>query len=128
MGTPLPEIEIEVLGHKAKITCISGRLPDPLLGGFLPKSLREGYLYVSIELDPSTNGISSFGVGLPAKVYGREKFIAEVIKKAEKELHGRLEAIRMKKEWTFQQKEKRQKEIDKIAEKIASYFAITGDC
>ena len=102
--------EVELLGHKAKVSCITGRLADILW----PK---EDCLAVWLNFDEPVDGTQSFGIDLPAKSYSKTEFLGLVVKKGEARLqelignHAR-EIEQMK------GRESRQKALDDLARVI----------
>jgi len=109
MGKEL-NIDIEVMGHKAKIVYISGHIPPEW-------QKREDYIGVLIDLEEPIDGISGFEVKLPVRDYGKDEFITRVVREAEVRLPKQLAAHRAETERMLQ-KEERQKALNSIIEQI----------
>ena len=94
-------IEIEVMGHKAKIDYVSARQADGIW-------YKEDFLMVSLSFDEAIEGILGFAVQLPVKRYDKDEFIAKVKTEAEATLPKLLEKHRQEGE-----KRKRKREQEK---------------
>jgi len=110
--------EVELLGHKATVSRITGRLADILW----PK---EDCLAVWLSFDEPVDGTESFGIDLPAKAYSKTEFLNLVVKTAEaclKELIGKhaQEMEQMK------GRENRQQHLDHLASVVEAEVTKNG--
>ena len=105
-------VEIEILGHKAKIVSVRGEIADGVF-------YKEDSFQVQIQCDEGQGFGSTIGffVELPVENYGSQEFIQAVIKGAEKkvpEMLARDEEAHAKREAT----KKRQGDLNSIASQI----------
>jgi len=107
-------INIEIVGHKAKIVHVSGKVA-------LPPWREKDCIDVFIRLEESLDGIAGFTVELPVKEYSKEEFIDAVIEEGAKVLSKSLKEHRAEREERLQREEKQQA-IDKIVNKIKEEF------
>ena len=102
--------EVEILGHKAKVSNIKGRLADSLWR-------KEDTLAVWLSFDEPVDGTLSLGIELPAKAYSRTEFLDLVVRKGEAYLQESM-AKRIREEQTQKGKEERQKALDNLAQRV----------
>lgn len=100
MGKPL---EVEILGHKAKITNIKGRLADPS-GAMRMGSPPEDEILVWVDFGRSSLGnIKVAAISLPVDSYNKASLLNAVKRHGEKQLgeslerHERMQADAQKK-------------------------------
>lgn len=104
-------IEIELCGHKGKITHIWAREAYP---PWHP----EDTLYVNVEFDePYPESIISTAISIPAKEYSREKLLEVVKTQGEKQVAETL-AKRRKEREDSQRREERREELDALAKRM----------
>ena len=109
-------IEIEILGHKAKIDYVSARQADGVWH-------KEDFLMVSLTFDESVESTLGFAVHLPVKRYGKDEFIARVKAEAEDTLPKLLEKHRQESEKRKREQEK-QEALDLVAGEIKSEIGL----
>lgn len=104
------EIFIEILGHKAKVAGIRGRLKDGIWR-------KEDYLDVWFEFEEAVDSTLGFGIELPVANYGKEEFLALIKREGEA---GLKEIIKRDAEKREKQKSegKRQEDLDSLASQI----------
>ncbi len=74
-------IEIEVMGHKGKITRL---LPTVSQSSYTDPCMHEvDTISAVVEFDPPVDGTMGLYVNIPAKDYTRHKLVAAVIRKVE---------------------------------------------
>jgi hypothetical protein len=105
-------VEIEILGHKAKIVRVQGEIADGVW-------YKEDAFVVQIQCDEGQGFGSTIGffVELPVKEYGSQEFIQAVIMVAEKkvpEMMARDEKAQEKRE----AERKRENELHSLASQI----------
>ena len=106
-------IEIEILGHKAKIESIRGQR--------LLEDWDKDQLIVRVTFAEAVGGILSFGVYLPAKTYDRAEFLYNVQLRGEETLRCLL-AENAEAERRRQEREGRQKSLDAVAAEAVCLF------
>lgn len=109
-------IYVELLGHRAKITNIYGHLAD----GFRRK---EDYLVVYLEFEETVDSLMGLTFHLPAKLYGKDEFLAAVVEKGERRLAERLEENREEGE-RVRLKEQQRGKLDSIVADIKSTIGL----
>jgi len=109
-------IEIEIMGHKAKVDFVSARQADGIW-------YKEDFLMVSISFDEAVEGTLGFAVQLPVKRYEKEEFIARVRAEAEATLPKLLEKWRQEREKRRRQQEK-QEALDLVVGEIKSEIGL----
>jgi len=110
-------IEIEIMGHKAKIDFVSARQADGIW-------YKEDFLMVGISFDEAVDGTLGFAVRLPVKVYGRDEFVALVKEEAEKTLPELLQKHRQESDKRKREQEK-QEALDLVVGEIKSEIGLT---
>lgn len=105
-------VYVEILGHKARIKGIYGRVGDGI-------PHKEDHLCVYLEFDEAVDSTLGFAFGLPAKSYGKDEFLAVVVEEGGKALSRILERGRGERE-ERRVKEQRQERVDSIAADIKS--------
>lgn len=105
-------IEIEILGHKAKIDSVSARQADGIW-------YKEDFLMVGISFAEAVESTLGFGVHLPVKRYEEDEFIARVKAEAEATLPKLLEKHRQERDKRRREQEK-QEALDAIVNEIKS--------
>lgn len=110
------EVEIEVLGHKAKIYSVSARQADGVW-------YKEDFLMVSIDLDDSIEGLAGFAVNVPVRRYSRGEFLAAVKAEAEDTLPKLLQKHRGEKEKRHREQEK-QEALDMVVGEIKAEIGL----
>ncbi len=100
-------IEIEIMGHKAKIERVTGQAKDDLYW-------KEDQLAVWLAFDEAVGSILSFAICLPVKKYEREEFLYNVRRRGEEELQRILAKYELEKR-ERQEKEERQAALDAAA-------------
>ena len=107
-------IEIEILGHKAKIDRVSGQER-------LEPWHKEDQLVVWLEFDEAVGSVLSFAVLLPAKKYAdRAEFLYNVRRRGEEELTRVLERHEKEKR-EGQERNERKAALDALAASAQSY-------
>ena len=110
-------IEVEILGHKAKIESISSQLGSSPLSF---SSVKEDQLVVWLAFDEAVGSVLSFAVQLPAKKYADQaEFLYNVRRRGEKELKSLLESDATRHRIN-EEKEKRKKALDALAAEAQS--------
>ena len=109
-------VEIEILGHKAKIYSVSSRLADGIF-------YKDDLLMVSIDLDESVDGLDGFSVRLPVKRYAGDEFLAAVKAEAEKTLPELLHKNNEEREKNQRAKEKKEA-LDLVVGEICSEIGL----
>jgi len=109
-------MELEIMGHKAKIDYVSARLADGIWN-------KEDFLMVSISFDEAVDSILGFAVKLPAKRYGKNEFLIAVKAEAENELPKILERNREERERRKREQE-RQQALDAVVNEIKSEIGL----
>jgi len=99
-------IEIEIMGHKAKIDSGSARQADGIW-------YKEDFLMVGISFEEAVDSLFGFGVYLPVKRYEKDEFIVGVKAQAEATLPKLLEANNQERE-----KQKLRKEIQEALDLV----------
>lgn len=102
--------QVELLGHRANVSNIKGRLADNLW-------YKEDTLGVWLSFDEPVDSILSFGIDLPAKAYSRTEFLDLVVRKGEAYLQESM-AKRIREEQTQKGEEERQKALDNLAQRV----------
>lgn len=102
--------EVEILGHKAKVSGIKGRLADNLWH-------KEDTLDVWLSFDEPVDGTLSFGIELPAKAYSRTEFLDLVVKNGEARLKELVAKHNREKE-EMKARDERQKALDNLAHMV----------
>jgi len=109
-------IEIEIMGHKAKIDFVSARQADGIW-------YKEDFLMVSLTFEEAVEGLLGFAVNLPVKRYGKDEFLARVKAEAEVKLPQILEKHRQEHEKHKRGKEK-QEALDLVVGEIKSEIGL----
>lgn len=109
-------IEIEIMGHKAKIDSVSARQADGIW-------YKEDFLMVGISFDEAVESTLGFGVHLPVKRYEKGEFIARVKAEAEATLPKLLEKHRQGREKRKREQEK-QEALDLVVGEIKSEIGL----
>jgi len=104
------DVEIEVMGHKAKIKWIKAQLANP------PFSTKDS-LSVWIELDEPVDGTISFGTIIPVKNYGKEELLETIRMYAENDMQVMKERHRQAEE-EREQKKAREKDLNELGEQL----------
>lgn len=102
--------EVELLGYKAKVSPIKGRLSDNLWH-------KEDTLAVWLSFDEPVDGTQSFDINLPAKEYSRTEFLDLVVKKGEACLKE-FAANHAREKEQMKAREHRQKTLDNLAQMV----------
>ncbi|MBA7644489.1 hypothetical protein ES703_52233 [subsurface metagenome] len=110
------KVVVEILGHKAQIESVSGRLADP---PWWP----EDRIQVWLDFEKPVGSTLSVGISLPVKSYTQDEFLAAVRREGEHRLNVIQEDNRTKRELR-ESKEQKQKELDKIACEIKSLVGL----
>lgn len=105
-------MEIEILGHKAKIERVSGQVK-------LEPWYKEDQLVVWISFDEAVDSVLSFATYLPVKKYDREEFLYNVRRRGEEELKRILEKDE-KKRRELKDTQDRQAAVDAVAAEAQS--------
>ncbi|KKN48217.1 hypothetical protein LCGC14_0654790 [marine sediment metagenome] len=103
-------VEIEILGHKAKIMSVRGHLADGIW-------YKEDSFAVQIDCDEPIGSTIGFFVELPIQNYGGQEFIQAVKKAAEKKIPEMI-AERDNAHEEREVKKRRQADLDSIASQI----------
>lgn len=103
---------IEILGHKARVSAIKGRLSDNLFH-------KEDTLDVWVSFDKAVEGLLTFGVELPAKPYSRTEFLDLVVREGEAALR-RYSANRAREKAERAASEERQEALDHLAQEVGA--------
>ena len=109
-------IEIEIMGHKAKIDSVSARQADGIW-------YKEDFLMVSLTFEEAVGSLLGFAVRLPVKRYGRDEFLAKVEAEAKVTLPKLLEKHRQEGEKHKRGKEK-QEALDLVVGEIKSEIGL----
>lgn len=107
---------VDILGHKAHIESVTGRLADP---PWWP----EDRIQVWLDFEKPAGSTLGFGVNLPVRSYTQDEFLAAVRMEGEHRLMVELEGDRTKRELR-ESKEQKQKELDKIAWEIKALIGL----
>lgn len=110
------EVEIEVLGHKAKIYSVSARQADGVW-------YKEDFLMVSIDFGDSIEGLAGFAVDIPVKRYTNDEFLAIVQAEAEKVLPKLLQKHREERE-TRQRQHEKQEALDLVVGELRATIGL----
>ena len=115
-------IEIEIMGHKAKIKIdsVTARQADGIW-------YKEDFLMVSLSFDEAVDGTLGFGVHLPVKRYEKDEFIAAVKAEAEATLPKLLGKHREEREKRRREQEK-QEALDLVVDEIKSQIGLGAGC
>ncbi len=100
-------VEIEILGHKAKIERVSSQLRDGL-------HWKEDQLIVWLSFDEAVDSVLSFAIYLPVKKYERDEFLYNVRRRGEEDLKRILERHERENR-EMQERDERQKALDAVA-------------
>jgi len=111
------QVEIEILGHKAKIDYVSARQADGIW-------YKEDFLMVSISFDEEIEGILGFAVQLPVKRYVKDEFMARVKTEAETTLPKLLERHGQEREKQKREQEKKEA-LDLVVGEIKSEIGLS---
>lgn len=103
-------VEVEILGHKAKIERVSGQAK-------LEPWHKEDQLVVWLSFDEAVDSILSFAVSLPVKKYEREEFLYNVRRRGEEELERILES-HAKEKREMQERNERKAVLDAVAAEV----------
>ena len=96
-------MEIEIMGHKAKI--IDVKPWRAYSGSSFAINIGDHFI-VSLMFDEAVEGFDGFSVSLPARRYGKEKFLAKLKAAAEEGLSELLEIEgEEREEWLQRQEE-----------------------
>lgn len=107
--------EVELLGHKGKITHINTQLADDLWH-------KEDRLVVWLDFhDAPFDGIIGFAVDLPVKHYSKEELLKAVVVLGEPQLTNTLEKYRKQRDKLRGQRE-RKEALDKLAKAVEAQF------
>lgn len=109
-------MEIEIMGHKAKIEGVSARQADGVW-------YKEDYLLVWLSFDEAVDSTLGFGIDLPVKRYNRDEFLAAVKAEAEEKLPKLLERDRTGREKRKREQEK-QEALDLVVGEIKSEIGL----
>jgi hypothetical protein len=103
-------MDIEILGHKAKIDSVSARQADGIW-------YKEDLLSVWVSFEEAVEGTQGFGVYIPVKRYERDEFLAAVKAEAEDTLPKLLERRRQESEKRKREQQK-QESLDLVVSEI----------
>lgn len=109
-------MEIEIMGHKAKIDSVSARQADGIW-------YKEDFLMVSLSFEEAVDSILGFAVRLPVKRYGKDEFIARVKAEAEDTVPKLLQKHREEKEKRDREQQK-QEALDMVVGEIKSEIGL----
>ncbi|MBA7666057.1 hypothetical protein ES703_74132 [subsurface metagenome] len=105
-------VEIEIMGHKAKIERVSGQ---EKLKPWHPQEM----LVVWIAFDEAVAGTMSFAVSLPAKKYERDEFLYNVRRRGEEQFKLILEKHE-REERAMEERQERKKALDAMVAEAQS--------
>jgi hypothetical protein len=107
-------MEITVLGHKARVDHIFNRTA-------YPPWQKEDEVCIWIDLIESVEGISGYGITLPAKKYEKEEFIKLIQHEAEVQLS--VTAIQQAKDRVESEARRKKKfELDALTDSLNGYL------
>lgn len=109
------QIEIEILGHKAKLSGIRGRLKDGIWR-------KEDYIEVWFRFEEAVDGTLGFAIELPVRNYGKDQFLEVVRREGEKKLKEILKDDAAKGAQQRQEKA-RQRDLDSLVSQIESMIS-----
>ena len=78
-------VEVEIMGHKAKIERVSTQLGERSID-----ISAKDHLVVWLAFDEAVGSLLSFGILLPVKKYDREEFLYNVCRRGEEDLKQHL--------------------------------------
>lgn len=108
-------VEIDILGHKAKIVRIKGYLKDGVWR-------KEDYIGVSFQFEEAVDSILEFNIDLPVLNYGKEEFLKAVCQEGETKLGEMLEQGALRRQLQIE-RESRQRDLDSLVAQIEAMIS-----